>query len=311
MPEPDLFNELLRRKQQAEKRLAEARALEHQWRQLTCRTDERALELIAKWLAAQVKAIGAQGCVFGLSGGVDSSLVAVLLARSGVENIIAYSMPCGSPPKDQEDAVELCRVLRLSHRVLDLRPAARALFSLGGVTFEEADPLLRGNLASRLRHTLLYLEANRHGLLVVGTGDLDEAYVGYGTKGSTADLFPITGLHKDEVRQLLRLALTPIDAGLAERFAQRPASPGYFEGQLAESELGIDYSALGPLVDVLREHCVPSVTGLFPKNPSELEAMVQARGLSVTRLLHVAELARRNHHKVFGSPSLDRPFTVE
>ena len=187
-----------------------------------------------------------------------------------------------------------------------MEPAVERLLADLGATPEQASPMTVGNLASRLRSAALYFEANATGSLVVGTGDLDETYIGYTSKGTTADLFPITGLHKDEVRALLRRGLEPLDPELAVRLSERPASPGYWPGQKAEDEIGMSYTRLGNCLDLVTAHCEIRPTGVFPRDPEAFVADVQARGIDVEDFLAVADRVAANYHKSFGSPALWR-----
>jgi len=288
-------------------RLKRVRQIEARWERLADRGSNKALGIISDWIAAQVQRIGASGCIFGASGGVDSSLVAVLLARAIPKQSLALILPCAADPDDEADAVLLLKRLHIRFRVIDIAPLVEATVKLMGRTRGRKQRLIAGNLASRLRQDLLYYEANRSNRLVVGTGDLDETYIGYSSKGATADLFPITGLHKEEVRALLYTGLEPIDPTLAERLAQKPASPGYWPGQDAEDELGLAYSRIGRALDVIIGQCQIDESGLHPWDPAELTRAIGHSGVAGEDLLAVAELVMRNHHKSFGSPALWRP----
>jgi NAD+ synthase len=198
-------------------------------------------------------------------------------------------------------------VLGLAHTVVDMEPVlARVLRPLRRVPAARRR-LVHGNLASRLRNDVLYYEANRTGGLVVGTGDLDETYLGYSSKGTTADLFPITGLHKDEVRALLRCGLEPLDPALARRLAAKPASPGYWQGQDAEDELGLPYARIGAVLDVIIGQCRIDAEGVVPWDDDAFLDVLASTRLQRDEFARVVELLTRGHHKAFGSPALWRP----
>jgi NAD+ synthase len=280
--------------------------LEAAWEKLHDRTGAQALNLMTRWLRAQVDRVGAQGCVLGASGGVDSSLVAVLMARALPRRCHALILPCNSDARDEADARALLDLLRIPYRVSPIHDAVdalvRVLFPDGKVP-----PLARGNVTSRVRNAVMYLDAQTTGCLVLGTGNLDETYLGYSSKGTTADLFPITGLHKDEVRALLRTALEELDPSLAERIIRRPPSPGYWPGQEAEEELGITYRRVGPALDVIIGQCDISLAGVEPRDPQRMAQLMGDLGVPGGDVLHVAQLVSRNQHKAFGSPALWRP----
>lgn len=306
-----ILESLLERTIVQEKRFEEVRKLEEQWEKLPCLDGEEAFSLAAAWIAAQCDRIGASGCVFGASGGVDSSLVAVLLHRALPDRTRALIMPCHSSSEDEADARRLLEVLRIPYDVISLDPAVDPLLSQAPepVAGAPSPAMVRGNLASRLRSALLYQHASLSRALVVGTGDFDETYIGYTCKGTTADIFPITGLHKDEVRTLLRIGLEPLDAELAQRLCQRPASPGYWAGQDAEQEIGLSYRTLGTALDLIVTHCDITPTHVFPRHPEDFLEAVGDSGLDDETVLHAADLVARNYHKSFASPALWRPLS--
>lgn len=282
-------------------------AVEDRWyaRQPPFDPDET-LDLMAAWVRAQLARIGVEKLVIGVSGGVDSSLALVVAALAAPGEVIAYLLPCGSDPADADDGRALCALYDVAVREVDLgAPVQATLQALGD---DDPAPLLRGNLASRLRTAVLYHEAARHGALVMGTGDLDEAYIGYSCKGAAADLHPITGLHKDEVRAVLHAALAQKDPALAERLAGRPASPGYWPGQDAEQELGLRYAQIGAALDVILESCVIEPEGVVPRESTlDVRIALARHGVSEAELLAVTALVERGYHKAFASPALHRP----
>lgn len=283
------------------------RAIEDRWYERRPPFDpEETLDLMASWVRAQLDRIGVDRLVVGVSGGVDSSLALVVSARAAPGHVVAYLLPCGSDPADAVDGRALCALLDVPVREIDLgAPVSAVLSALGD---DEDNPLLTGNLASRLRTAVLYHEAARQKALVMGTGDLDEAYIGYSCKGAAADLHPITGLHKDEVRDVLRHALLPVDEELAHRLAGRPASPGYFPGQDAERELGLPYARIGAALDVIFESCRIEEDGVVPKDTTlDVRIALTRRGVSEDDLVAVAQLVERGFHKAFHSPALHRP----
>jgi NAD+ synthase len=289
----------------AEERYQKVRLLEEQWAALEDLTGQAALDLLVAWTAAVVEAAGARGVVVGVSGGVDSSLAAFLAARGLPGRCLGLLMPISGDPEDEEEARRLLELLQMpAHRIPLQGPLRAMIEACGG---EEPALGVEGNLQSRLRHAALYYEANRRGFLVLGTGDLEEAYLGYSTKGTTADLFPLTGLHKSEVRALVRRALGPLDAELAARLAGRPSSPGYRPGMRAEQELGFSFETLGAALDVILEHCDIRPMGVFPRDPAAFEMAIAARGLDWRAVVATCRRISANYHKSFASPALYRP----
>lgn len=264
----------------------------------------RAYALLVRWVRAQVRRIGAPGCVVGVSGGVDSTLAALVLRDAAPRGSLALILPHAGSKADERDALALVRLLGLRHRVFPIGPWVDTLTRsyLGG----PGSTQLAGNLASRLRNTILYLEANASGRLVLGTSNLDEGLIGYGCKGGAVDLGPLAGLHKEEVRLHVKRRLSPLDARLAKRLSERPATPGYFPGQQAERELGLPYAIIGRGLDVLTGFTRLGPAGFLIDDPPAFEHALREKGLSSPQVGKVMAMVLRNGHKVFGSSALRR-----
>ena len=149
--------------------------------------------------------------VFGLSGGIDSSLVAVLAADAlGPEHVHAVSMPSRfSSDHSRTDAEVLCEVAGIELRTIAIEPAHAAFLDLLGPSFEGLpEDLAEENLQPRIRGTLLMALSNKfRGWLVVTTGNKSELAVGYSTLyGDTAGGFAlIKDVPKLLVYELCRL----------------------------------------------------------------------------------------------------------
>jgi NAD+ synthase len=203
------------------------------------RQAERAERIVA-WLREQVREAGARGLVVGLSGGVDSSVTAVLAQRAFPDAVLGLIMPCHSNPADARDARRVADAFGIPAREVDLAPAYDALVSQLGTEAGPGRALALANLKPRLRMATLYYHANLLGYLVAGTGNRSELEVGYFTKygDGGVDLLPLGGLVKAEVRQLARHLGVPAD------IVEKPPSAGLWEGQTDEGELGLPYEAL-------------------------------------------------------------------
>lgn len=139
------------------------------------------VERIESWLEEQIIAAGAKGGVVGISGGVDSAVVAVLLKRVFGDNMLSVIMPCESLHSDVEHAELLARTFNLPCVTVDLEPAFKGLLSALPSNMNII-PVARANIKPRLRMTTLYLLGQQHGYLVCGTGNKVEITVGYFTK---------------------------------------------------------------------------------------------------------------------------------
>ena len=179
--------------------------------------------------------------VLGLSGGVDSSLVAAITKSAvGKERLTCIMMPIDSDPADLEDAKQVAKELDINYIVIDGSKSfheTKARFLEQGI---ELDRATLSNLKVRIRMTILYAYAQKVGGLVIGTDNKDERYTGYFTKygDGGVDVLPIVHLVKKEVVEGCKIY------GLSNRLAERTPSAGLFEGQTDEKEMGVTYETL-------------------------------------------------------------------
>jgi len=202
---------------------------------------------LAAWIGRQVQDAGLAGTVLGVSGGIDSALAAALCRQAVGDRAHGLILPCHSAPEDVADARTVADALGLRCQTIDIAPAydslAHALSGLAGAVdglSEGTSRLASANLKPRLRMTTLYYYANLHGLMVVGTANRAETYVGYATKHGDAgvDLQPLAHLLKGEVRAMARVL------GVPERIVSRTPSAGLWPGQTDEDEMGLTYDEL-------------------------------------------------------------------
>ena len=177
--------------------------------------------------------------VLGLSGGVDSSLVAAIAKKAvGKDRLFCYALDIDSDPKDVEDAKQVAKELDVNLEIINLSKTYHSyLDELKGKDFIR---LTKSNLKVRMRMVALFAFAQEKSGLVLGTDNMDERYVGYFTKygDGAADVLPIVYLTKSEVRKAAELY------GLSSLLANRVPSAGLFEGQTDEGEMGIKYNDL-------------------------------------------------------------------
>lgn len=194
------------------------------------------------WLQEQVAAAGARGAVVGLSGGVDSAVVAALCRRAFGDNILGLILPCHSDPRDREDALLVATTFQLPYKEISLDPVFDLLLRLFDPEGDGAATasLAAANLKPRLRMLTLYYHANQLNYLVVGTGNRSELAVGYFTKygDGGVDLLPLGNLVKGQVYELAAYL------GVPERIRQKPPSAGLWPGQTDEGEMGLTYAEL-------------------------------------------------------------------
>lgn len=190
---------------------------------------------LISFLKDEVEKTGLKRVVIGLSGGLDSAVVAVLAHKAFGESLLSVKMPSQfSSQSSLDDADELCAKFGIKSETRDIS----ALLDAYGI--EELSPLRIGNLSSRLRMINLYDISAREGALVLGTSNKSELMLGYGTLfGDLASaLNPIGDLYKTEVFELARYL------GVPESIVNKAPSADLWEGQSDENELGYTYAQL-------------------------------------------------------------------
>ncbi|ANB57445.1 NAD+ synthetase [Anoxybacillus sp. B7M1] len=208
---------------------------------------EEKIEKLVAWLREQVSKAGLNGAIVGISGGIDSAVVAHLIKRAFPDNSLGLIMPCKSNPKDQEDALKVVESSGIRHFVIDLTETHQTLFAKiekqlkeKGEWNEEAARLGDANTRARLRMTTLYAVANNYGYIVVGTDNAAEWHTGYFTKygDGGVDLVPLVHFTKGEVREMARIL------GVPEEIITKAPSAGLWEGQTDENEMGTTYEMI-------------------------------------------------------------------
>ena len=210
-------------------------------------------EDIAVWLRQHVANARARGLIVGLSGGIDSALVARLCQLAMPDNVLAVLLPCHSDPQDEADAREAATHFSIPTVRVPLddpydvltRQLEEALAQAPGQVPEATQDDLRvavpvANVKPRLRMATLYYLGNALNYLVAGTGNRSELAIGYFTKygDGGVDLLPIGHLLKSEVRARAR------EVGVPSRIIDKPPSAGLWKGQTDESEMGFTYDDL-------------------------------------------------------------------
>jgi NAD+ synthase len=195
---------------------------------------------IVRWMRQQIKESGTKGIVLGLSGGVDSSVVAVLGKKAVGSNLLALILPCKSNREDIKDAQLVVRQFKIKSKFIDLGAAYESLLKI----LPKAKRLAQANLKARLRMLTLYYFANKLNYLVAGTGNKSELMMGYFTKygDGGVDILPIGGLFKTEVRKLAKQLKIP------QRIISKPPTAGLWPGQTDEAEMGISYIQLDEIL---------------------------------------------------------------
>ncbi|MGH9877386.1 MAG: NAD(+) synthase, partial [Nitrososphaerales archaeon] len=156
---------------------------------------------IERFISSYLSESSAKGLVIGLSGGLDSSVVLKLCVNAvGPGKVLGILMPSRhTPQEDIKDATELAAALKVRYQVIDIDPIVERFAQV-----LPEDKRAMGNLAARVRMSILYYHAAINSYLVVGTSDRSERETGFFTKfgDGVADMLPIADLYKTQVRAL-------------------------------------------------------------------------------------------------------------
>jgi NAD+ synthase len=211
-----------------------------------------ARRVIGEFIRAQLGQAGFERAVLGLSGGIDSALVAYVVSEAiGPERLLCMLMPYRtSSPASTEHAREVVRRLGCASELVEMTPMVDGFYGrdgtpgAGGPEDLEASPLRRGNFMARMRMAVLYDRSVTWGGLVVGTGNKTESLIGYTTLyGDSACAFnPIGDLYKSQVRQVA------VAMGVPEAIVRKPPSADLWPGQTDEGEAGFSYPQLDRLL---------------------------------------------------------------
>ncbi len=211
-----------------------------------------ARRVIAQFIRGQLRQAGFERAVLGLSGGIDSALVAYLVAEAiGPERLLCVMMPYRtSSPASQGDAEAVVAALGCASELVEITGMVDGYFGADGFAGEggpgslEASALRRGNFMARMRMATLYDRSVTWRGLVVGTGNKTESLIGYTTLfGDSACAFnPIGDLYKSQVRQLSAAV------GVPEAVIRKAPSADLWPGQTDEAEAGFSYPVLDRLL---------------------------------------------------------------
>ena len=201
-----------------------------------------ARRVIGEFIRGQLRQAGFERTVLGLSGGIDSALVAYLVADAiGPERLLCVLMPYRtSSSASTDDAKEVVRRLGAASELVDISPMVDAFFA----TDPDASSIRRGNVMARQRMTVLYDRSVTWGGLVVGTSNKTESLIGYTTLfGDAACAFnPIGDLYKSQVRQVAA------SIGVPDQIIRKAPSADLWPGQTDESEADFSYPVLDRLL---------------------------------------------------------------
>ncbi len=214
---------------------------------------QQKIDRTIEWLRDKVRESRSTGLAVGLSGGIDSAVVAFLIKKAFPDNSVAVIMPCKSDPRDEQEAIktaEACGIeyirmeLSHTHEIL-LKDIMENIKNKDALKNQQALRIADANLRARLRMSTLYCIANFLNYLVVGTDNASELYTGYFTKygDGGVDILPIANLKKREVYEWGR------HLGVPQSVLDRLPSAGLWEGQTDEAEMGTTYDMIDDFLE--------------------------------------------------------------
>ncbi len=189
--------------------------------------------------------------IIGLSGGLDSSVCALLAAKAlKPGNVIGLIMYYGKTfAKDVKDAQELSQLLGIKSKTIDISPMINVYFS----KYPSKSRIAKGNKIARERMSILYDFSVREKALILGTSNKTELLLGYGTiHGDMAcAINPLGDLYKTQIRQLAE------HLGVPEKIRKKVPSAGLWTGQTDEKEIGISYDEMDKILYQLVDKRTP------------------------------------------------------
>ena len=190
---------------------------------------------LVEFLRESFKKAGFSKAVLGLSGGIDSALVAYLLRDAlGKENVLAIMMPYKSSNPDSLNHAKLVvEDLGINSKTIEITDMIDSYFK----NEKEATSLRMGNKMARERMSILFDYSSKENALVVGTSNKTEIYLGYSTQFGDAAcaLNPIGDLYKTNIWDLSRYLKIP------NELIEKKPSADLWEGQTDEQEMGLTY----------------------------------------------------------------------
>jgi len=263
----------------------------------------KAIESIEKQLK---EFVGDRKAVIGLSGGIDSTVIAYLCVRAlGGGNVLGISMPCNgdgrlnvSTQSSIDDAVLVASTLGIPYKMRGIEKAVKAF----GDMESGAKDLTMGNIMARVRMVTLYMYANEINGMVIGTTNKTEAMIGYYTKygDGAVDVEPIAALYKTDVWKMAKIL------GVPRQIINKKPSAELWEGHSDEDEFGMTYQEMDDILKDIVKASDKWVNKLIMKEAygtKSFDAICLKHGEG--NVLKVTALMCNSEHKKHMPPAFD------
>ena len=242
---------------------------------------------LKKFIENELEKNQAKGVILGLSGGIDSAVLAYICKRNLKKKTLALIMPDTTitPSIETEDAMKIISLTGIEHKLIDINPIVNE-YSM----YLEPNEKAKGNLRARVRTNILYYYANIKNYLVLGSSDKSEYLIGYFTKfgDGASDLTPISSLYKLQVREIAKHLEIP------ENIISKKSSPHLWKDHEAEEELGIQYEEVDSIL-----YC------LFEKKLS-IEETIEITKIEKETVKKIYELNINSEHKRLLAQKIDK-----
>lgn len=226
------------------------------------------------------------GTVIGISGGIDSTVLAYLATKAlGKNKVLGVILPDSeiTPENDIKDAVEVCARLGIEYKLLYINEPKNRFLQL---LQHQEDELLIGNLVARIRMCILYYHAGLMSSIVLGSSNKTELQLGYFTKygDGASDLLPIGDLYKTQLVELARFLQIPAN------IIDKKSSARLWREQITEEELGLPFTQLDRILQFLN--------GSGNLSIGSEKLLNEFSEISSDKIRNVQVLLQKNYHKL-------------
>lgn len=244
--------------------------------------EQKTVEIICNFIQSKIEESNSSGLVIGLSGGLDSSVVAYLSVKAvGNDKVLGLVLPSETTSyEDIKDAVTVSKELGIEYRVISIDELVKPFPQLCPECGKS--DLAKGNLKARIRMMILYYHSNSMNRLVAGTSNRTELFVGYFTKygDGGVDILPIGDLYKTGVRQIANYLDIP------QNIIKKAPAAGLLTGQTDEKELGIKYELLDKILYLMIDERL------------DIEKISEMLKIPVDEVLRIKDKIKASKHKL-------------
>ena len=211
---------------------------------------ENIKQQLIDFLQDEVKKTGLEKVTVGISGGLDSAVVAILCKEAFGDNLNGVLMPSQySSDSSIKDAQELCEKFNIQYEIVEIAPMVEGYYK----NIPDANSLRIGNFSARMRMSVLYDISARESSLVVGTSNKSELLLGYGTIfGDIAcAINPIGEMYKSDEYDFAKYL------GVTDEILNKKPSADLWEGQSDEEDMGYTYKDMDRVLKQLIDQNIP------------------------------------------------------